>query len=178
MGIEADLEECSTITTEKQHEDLGNRLLGPYGFALILLGSASGGKIIWRSLARPHVTSEGMPLTSEMVFQLGVFSEEFVPTRFNVAQWASHWYVAAETTFDEAEERFSDTFAVVGHAAPFWPGTQGYVRGKQGQEWLLITGDSGVGRQMTRSCSQSRGPRYRRTRFLRESFRLLMETFT
>ena len=34
LSVEADLEECSTITTEKQHEDLGNRLLGPYGLLL------------------------------------------------------------------------------------------------------------------------------------------------
>ena len=111
------------------------------GFALVLLVSASGGKIIWRSLARPHVTSDGLPLTGEMVFQLGVFSDEFVPTRSNVAQWASHWQVGAETAFDEEEGRFSETFAVTSNVAPFRLGTQGYVWGRQGAEWLLITGE-------------------------------------
>ena len=35
LSVEADSEGCSTITTEKQHENQGNRLLGPYGIKLL-----------------------------------------------------------------------------------------------------------------------------------------------
>jgi hypothetical protein len=51
-----------------------------------MIDLAWGGKIIWRSLAKPHVTSDGHPLDAEMVFELSVFKDGFVPSATNTAE--------------------------------------------------------------------------------------------
>ena len=119
-------------------------LLGGWSLAvsvlLVLSETAGAGKIIWRSLSRPHVTSEGNALTGAMVFELGVFADGFVPTVTNIDSWDSQWRSAASTTFNVSESRFSATHTVTSNEAPFMSGVRGYIWGREGDEWILMTG--------------------------------------
>ncbi len=117
------------------------------------------------------ITSDGSPLTpNDFSFELGGFTNGFVPTAANIDEWVENWHVFDAITSPDADT--SDGFIqgaagsrFVGNASlnmqistsedadlnfAFTPGTQAYVFIRNsdtptfGSEWLLYTSEQGI----------------------------------
>lgn len=62
-------------------------------------------------------------------FELGVFSNGFVPTSRNVGLWSAHWVAADSTSYNATTQRFADQFAVTHNNSPFLIGTHAWIFG-------------------------------------------------
>ncbi len=117
---------------------------------LFLIGSgapcAHGSQINWQS--RPfatHQTSEGTPLDETYLFELGAFRDGFTPSAANTGSWASHWVVAARSSFNVANEVFGGSHILENNEAPFTTTNRGYIWGFATSginEWVLISDPS------------------------------------
>jgi hypothetical protein len=86
--------------------------------------------ISWFSDAhKTNLDAAGASMDAGFQFELGVFSDSFVPTSLNVSQWSSHWVVADSTTYNAATHRFSGQFMVRDNTGPFVLGTQAWILG-------------------------------------------------
>lgn len=115
------------------------------GFALFFsaLTLANAGQINWRGLAnRDHQSSGGLPLTGNVVFELGAFSDGFIPTADNTTSWAEHWSPIDRTFYQASRQLFASTTVVSSNAAPFSIGQDAYIWGYQidsdASEWILL----------------------------------------
>ena len=82
-------------------------------------------------------------------FEMGTFSDGFVPTALNTAQWGSEWLALDSTTYDNNTEWFTGSYTIAaGDTAQ--QGRQAYIwvynnsLGDETSEWLLFT-DAGGG---------------------------------
>ena len=98
--------------------------------ASFLAGSRLDAEIIsWFSDAnKTNLDSAGVAMDG-FQFELGVFSNGFMPTNLNVNQWPSHWVVADSTAYHATTHRFAGQFLVTENPAPFVVGTQAWIFG-------------------------------------------------
>lgn len=81
--------------------------------AAFLCGVVDGRQINWRSpTGRVNTTSDGTPLDTSFVFELGSFADGFEPTALNRSEWAAHWVVVGRTAYRTSDQAFSDTHVV------------------------------------------------------------------
>jgi hypothetical protein len=110
-------------------------LLLTSSLALMTVGAQN---ISWFSDAQnTNLDGSGAAMDAGFQFELGVFSNGFVPTSLNSVQWASHWVAADTTTYNAATHRFSAVFTVTGNTAPFVIGANAWILGRR----LTATGD-------------------------------------
>lgn len=148
---------------------------------LMLSGSASlafqaeAQTLNWGSLfASNLVDSKGQTLLeSSYVFELGAFSDGFVPTSENVYDWVSHWVVYDRAQYSEANGYFTSTVSMNDDgtssyhpaAGMSFEGLQGYVWVKnssyptKGTEWFLATADAWVFPGATPGCCDNQVPK-------------------
>ena len=90
----------------------------------------------------PAYGSNGQPLNEDTVFEVGVFTNGFVPSATNTSQWSANWVPAQRTKFTTKHNWFTSVFDVTNNAAPFTAGAPAYVWGFSGSEaagqWLLF----------------------------------------
>jgi hypothetical protein len=100
-------------------------------------------RVNWLStLNSVNLQSSGASMGSQFVFELGVFSSGFVPSKSNLGQWAAHWNAAQRVTFNPTDGRFSGLITITANPAPFSVGADAYVWGFSGGEsageWILF----------------------------------------
>ena len=108
--------------------------------------------IVWSSDTNQTSLSGIDPLfDSQFKFELGVFDEEFVPTKDNVALWAEHWNTAGpdcRTAYDASPDakQYASSFTPADNEPPFGISTFAYVWGFRGDaltgEWILFRNNS------------------------------------
>jgi hypothetical protein len=90
----------------------------------------------------PAYGSNGQPLNEDTYFEVGVFTNGFVPSATNTSQWSANWVPAQRTKFTTKHNWFTSIFNVTNNAAPFTAGAPAYVWGFSGSEaagqWLLF----------------------------------------
>lgn len=89
-----------------------------------------------------NLTSSGSAMDGNFVFQLGVFTNGFVPTRANIQEWNSKWADAESVGYITSNNSFEKTYTVSSNVSPFFVGTAAWVWGKRstsvGDEWILF----------------------------------------
>ncbi len=117
--------------------------------SFLLTLSSHAHQINWRGIGgRAHEMSDGTPLGATFVFEIGSFSDGFVPTPSNTAEWQDHWQVADRTSYREEENLFVSSF-VVESSNPTTPlGGKAYIWGYDAQsgsdEWILIHSETWI----------------------------------
>ncbi len=111
--------------------------------AVALAGQLTAETLNWYSPAnRTNHDSTGAPMTSAYQFQLGVFSDDFIPTAANASLWTNSWVSAQSTSYNASTKAFDSNFTVTGNAAPFTLGAKAYIWGRKttatGDEWILF----------------------------------------
>lgn len=107
--------------------------------------NVEGRDVIWRGLPfSRNETSDAQVMDSSYAFELGVFTNGFVPTIENLPQWKSHWVAAGSANYNTSLSAFSGSLTVVSNSAPFFVGAKAYVWGKSigsnRSEWILFRG--------------------------------------
>lgn len=110
----------------------------------LLLSDLQARQINWRIPSnRNNVTSDGSAISTSFVFELGCFSQGFVPTKANAGDWAKHWHLIDRTGYRNEDTAFSDTVTITSNEAPFLAGTPVYIWGYGTEidktEWILAT---------------------------------------
>lgn len=108
-------------------------------------GAHAAQQINWYSPS-PGVnrTSNGAGMNGSFQFQLGAFSNGFVPTAGNVADWAANWSPADSVAYQPVSILgvYESEFSLTGNPSPFTVGAKAYVWGRaQGtanDEWILF----------------------------------------
>ncbi|MGL4401171.1 MAG: hypothetical protein ACRCXD_14970 [Luteolibacter sp.] len=98
----------------------------------VLLASPrlAASSIAWFSdAAQVNLDGSDVPMDAGFHFELGVFSNGFVPTRQNVGQWATRWVAADSTAYNPNTRRFADLMSVADNRSPFLVGTQAWIFG-------------------------------------------------
>ncbi len=89
-----------------------------------------------------NLTSSGGAMDSNFVFEVGVFTNGFIPTRANIQQWGSRWASPDSAAYSSSNRSFDKNFTVSSNASPFLVGTAAWVWGKRssatGDEWILF----------------------------------------
>ena len=95
---------------------------------------------------KTNVTSTGELIDQEMAFELGLFTDGFVPTAENAAEWTSHWLAAQRANYSTEGDFFTGKFVVDQASSPFTGGKQAYIWGFRGgvgsSEWILLKKDT------------------------------------
>ncbi|MEM7383713.1 MAG: hypothetical protein AAF514_02105 [Verrucomicrobiota bacterium] len=115
--------------------------------ALVLLQPAiQAGSIVWQSIpGQQDLTSEGTPFTG-MTFEVGSFSDGFIPDSSNLSDWSTHWNVIDRTLYNQ-DNRFFASTVDFNHIDPTLLGSQAYIWGyKTGTnpEWILVTDEAWI----------------------------------
>ena len=116
--------------------EMGNaRMLGLIAWlCLCLMDSAKGGQVNWSlPFSSGHVLADGVTkIPHGTVFQLGTFTQGFIPSSQNQATWAGNWY-AADFAFhqviDDQYQGFGGDYNAEVSTVPLTTGTQLYVWG-------------------------------------------------
>lgn len=81
-------------------------------------------------------------MAAGFTFELGVFVDGFVPSSGNAASWLEHWSPEHTTSYDFAEQRFSETYEVLDNEPPLEAGAKAWIFGHRdsptGSEWILF----------------------------------------
>jgi hypothetical protein len=107
--------------------------------------------------------SDGSPLDTSFTFELGTFTDGFVPSSSNTDMWSDKWSPLSDATgstepgaitnyrtinglFGETYDGFNSTADLAHNDDPFETSDQGYIwgydsRGAGQNEWVLITND-------------------------------------
>lgn len=113
------------------------------GVAALLAGVAESRTIRWFSdPLQTNLTSSNVPLDGDFRFEIGVFTNGFVPTSGNTMTWAANWVPAQRVLYGAANQFFSGDYKVNSNAAPFTVGAKAYVwgfGGRSGNEWILFS---------------------------------------
>lgn len=87
-------------------------------------------------------------LASSMIFQLGSFSNGFIPTKQNTESWRDHWTPLETTNYNKDNSIFTKVAVLEDNAAPFSVGNQAYIWGIQESpsdtEWILLSAENWV----------------------------------
>jgi len=113
------------------------------GLSVVMTLPAQATRInFYSSPGVPAYGSNGQPLNEDTYFEVGVFTNGFVPTATNTSQWSANWVPAQRTKFTTKHNWFTSIFDVTNNAAPFTAGAPAYVWGFSGSEaqgqWLLF----------------------------------------
>lgn len=113
-------------------------------FLMLPAAALRAGTVNWgNALLSVNLTSSGVPMDSQMTFELGVFTAGFTPTAANTAQWAAHWRQAQVAFYQPGISYFTGSHPVTSNEAPFAAGTKGYIWGHDGHytssEWILMS---------------------------------------
>jgi hypothetical protein len=84
-----------------------------------------------------NLTSTGVAMDANFVFELGVFADGFVPSPGNIPQWNSKWASLGSATYSQASKSFDGQLVLDSNSGPFSSGTQAWVLGKR----VTATGD-------------------------------------
>ena len=107
--------------------------------------SASAADINWNStIGSNNYTSEGAPhlMGEGFTFELGSFSDGFVPSAANVSEWAGKWVSLDRDVYNPVTKFFASKASLTSNDQPFTPAVRPYIWGfDQGApgEWLLVT---------------------------------------
>lgn len=86
--------------------------------------------VTWFSDAlQKNLDGSGAPMDDSFQFELGVFSNGFVPTPQNVGQWATRWVAADSTAYHPTTRRFTGLSVVADNSSPFVVGAQAWIFG-------------------------------------------------
>jgi len=100
-------------------------------------GSVMAETISWESPSGGNNRqSSGDPMDAGFIFQLGVFSDGFVPTALNLSEWDDFWSVADQSSYDTGFSRFAGLFEVEDNNPPFTVGRPGWIMGTK----VTVTG--------------------------------------
>lgn len=95
---------------------------------------------------KTNQTSTGESMGKDIVFELGLFTDGFVPTADNMPEWASHWLAAQRANYSPGGKFFTGKFVVTDKNSPFTGGKPAYIWGFRGgvesSEWILLTKDT------------------------------------
>ncbi|MCB1129976.1 MAG: hypothetical protein KDN05_02540 [Verrucomicrobiae bacterium] len=93
-----------------------------------------------------NLASTGAAMDGAFVFEVGVFSDGFVPTVSNLIEWQDHWVPAQQTNYNPANQRFASVHVVTANSAPFTAGATGWIFGRKtgaaSVEWILFRSSS------------------------------------
>lgn len=112
--------------------------------------TASSQTLDWGSLTQSTIVdSQGDPLNTTFLFQLGTFDVGFTPTQSNLGEWATNWRVfdSASYSYDPASLGYftatEDVQDVTGYASIF-QGLQAYlwIRNSADTEYFLANAGS------------------------------------
>lgn len=111
---------------------------------LLLWLPCKGGQINWAgAFNRVNLKSNGTPMDTQMVFELGVFTPGFAPTEANKTLWAANWWRASLAFYNADLRYFAGVHPVSSNAFPFSAGSKGYIWGHDGTcsngEWILMS---------------------------------------
>ncbi len=114
------------------------------GVVILFLASIAHAETInWYCLPnRTNSRSDGSSMDASFSFQLGVFSDGFVPTASNLNQWATHWTSVKSAEYSTDYKSFNETFIVEPNPESFTVGAKVYVWGRStsatGDQWMLF----------------------------------------
>ncbi len=95
---------------------------------------------------KTNLTSKGEVIDETMVFELGLFKDNFVPTAENVSEWSTHWLAAQRADYSPNGKFFTGIFVVDQTDSPFTGGKPAYIWGFRGGvesgEWILFRKDT------------------------------------
>jgi len=95
---------------------------------------------------KTNLTSTGELIDHTMVFELGLFTDGFVPTADNVAEWSTYWLAAQRANYSPDGQFFTAKFVVDQKDSPFTGGKPAYIWGFRGGvesgEWMLFRKDT------------------------------------
>jgi hypothetical protein len=95
---------------------------------------------------KTNLTSTGELIDESMVFELGLFKDNFIPTADNVAEWSTHWLAAQRANYSPNGKFFTGKFVVDQQNSPFTGGKPAYIWGFRGGvesgEWILFRKDT------------------------------------
>lgn len=108
-------------------------------------GDSWAGQVDWSSeRLATNVTSGRSPLGSGFQFELGGFSQGFVPRAENIAEWRAHWVPVGSADYNVAAGFFAASTAI--EALPATVGRTAYIWGFDhvnvsvaAAEWILVT---------------------------------------
>lgn len=121
---------------------------------LLLLGSAANLSaqsappshlLVFASPAFEHgCLSTSADLPGSYSFELGVWTNDFVPTAHNRHEWADHWQPLVRTSWRTETGQVIDAVHLPANEAPFTAGRQVYLwgwdsRASGTREWVLLT---------------------------------------
>ncbi len=109
-------------------------------------------QIIWQSARAAHESSTGQALDN-YIFELDIFTESFVPTPFNVSEWANNWQAADRVRYDAINRAFTSRIDIKGNGAPSWqesvPTSEATApKATSGFSCLLLTGTGRIAQAM------------------------------
>lgn len=120
-------------------------------FIALTQTSTMASQVLWGSarLATNYI-SKGAPETLDggFTFQLGSFSEDFIPSQENTSEWLDHWTPVQSTPYNAHTRFFTGSFVFTPGDGPLQPGKQGYIfgfnrwassEGGHQAEWILAT---------------------------------------
>lgn len=98
-------------------------------------------QIIWQSSRAAHETNTGQALDDNYIFELGIFTETFVPTPSNVSEWANNWQTADRVRYDAVNRVFTSRIDINDNDTPFFARERGYIwgYGTESNEWFLMS---------------------------------------
>ena len=87
------------------------------------------------------MNSKGQGIDESYVFELGAFTEGFVPSLANVSQWITHWHGVQRAIYDPSSQAYTNRYDVESNDSPYSQGSRGYVwgYGVDTNEWILMT---------------------------------------
>lgn len=110
-----------------------------------MAGAHAAQPINWYSpVPLPNRTSSGAAMDGSFQFQLGAFSNGFVPTAANIADWAANWSPANSVTYQPVSHLgvYESNFLLTGNLPPFSVGAKAYVwgrsQGSANEEWIMF----------------------------------------
>ncbi|RYD49215.1 MAG: hypothetical protein EOP85_02075 [Verrucomicrobiaceae bacterium] len=147
---------------------------------LLLLGSAAAHSqtLNWGSETESAImdsegTGLGAPELGEtFLFELGAFTQGFIPDETNMAQWLDNWHVFDSTTLftnEDGSAQFSSTRTIQDYDATAQPGSEyqsmfeglkGYiwVRNTENTEYFLASADTWTFQQKDPNCCSNTPP--------------------
>lgn len=117
-------------------------------FALSCIAlTASATPLHWYSaLDHFNFASDERPMDAGFRFELGVFSDGFVPTAENRDEWSAYWVPAQRVGYHGGNRWYSGYLVVEDNEAPFVAGAEAWVWGFSGDasggDWILFRNSS------------------------------------
>lgn len=107
----------------------------------ITITMAGASQVNWRAqVSGAKLLSTGEPIGAGFIFELGAFSNNFVPNRENFASWRQNFQALESTAYDSSNGIFAASTDVNTNGTPFGIGQPGYIWGSGASgETILLT---------------------------------------